>query len=222
MSRITLEVCVDRLEIALAAVGAGADRLELNARLDLDGLTPSLDLVRDLRDRTSVPLIAMVRPRAGDFMCDDTELAQMYDDVARVLDAGAHGIAFGILTPDGDIDTSRCGEIIDRAGEATVVFHRAFDVARDPMRALEQLIDLGVTRVLTSGQADSAFEGRAMLAQLVSRARGRLEILPGAGIDAGNVIEILETTGCAQVHGSFRAGVAPVRAAVDAIERGPD
>jgi copper homeostasis protein len=207
-----LEVCVESAGDAAAAAAGGADRLELNSALALDGLTPSLGLLAEVRRAAGarIPIVAMARPRAGDFCYDETELRVLRRDVDLLLEHGADGIALGILTARGDVDR-RCAQFVRQISAAGsghrfqgAVFHKAFDQARDPLAALEQLIDLGVRRVMTSGQQRTALRGAALIRQLVERAAGRIEILPAGGIRPSNVIAILSRTGCDQVHSSLR------------------
>jgi copper homeostasis protein len=207
--RVTLEVCVDRLEDAVAAAAAGADRIELNAALELDGLTPPVALLTEVRRAVRVPVVAMARPRPGDFCYTPAEFDTLLRAVDQALEHGADSVAFGVLTEGGEVDVARCGDVVRavaRAGRPVeAVFHRAFDAtAGDPHTALEQLIDLGVRRVMTSGRRPTAIEGAALLAELVRRAAGRIEILPAGGVRAANAIDLLRQTGCDQLHTSAR------------------
>jgi copper homeostasis protein len=203
---ILLEVCVDSVEDAVTAAAGGAGRIELNAALELDGLTPSHGLLAETRRRVHVQLVAMARPRAGDFLYSAADVRVIQRDVDHLLEHGADGVAFGILAPDRRIDTRRCRTIVRqitaRGGEA--VFHRAFDVVIDPFDALEQLIDLGVRRVMTSGGRPDAASGSDVIAQLVERAAGRIEILPAGGVRPANARRLIERTGCDQLHTSLR------------------
>lgn len=211
---VVLEVCIESADDAAAAARGGADRLELNSALVLDGLTPSLGLLAEVRRAagTRTPVIAMARPRAGDFHYSDSEFRVLLRDARLLTDHGAEGIAFGILTGRGEIDVPRCRRVVrliesQRKGRRRFqgpVFHRAFDRVRDPARALEQLIDLGVRRVMTSGQQPTALRGARLIADLVDQAAGRIEILPAGGVRPGNVAAIVSRTGCAQVHSSLR------------------
>jgi len=197
---VRLEVCCGSLEDALAAEEGGADRVELCSALCVGGLTPSLGTILEVKARVGIPIMAMVRPRAAGFCYRDSEIAVMERDIAAALQAGAEGVVFGALEADGSIDEEACRRLRTVARDREVVFHRAFDVTPNPVRALKQLIDLGFTRVLTSGQRASALAGASTLRQLVEQARGRIEILPGGGIRAHNVLEIVTATGCRQVH----------------------
>jgi copper homeostasis protein len=197
---VRLEICCGSLEDALAAEEGGADRIELCSALCVGGLTPSAGTLLEVEARVRIPVVAMVRPRAAGFCYGDSEIAVMQRDIAAALQAGAEGVVFGALLPDGSIDEPGCRALRDAAKDREVVFHRAFDVTPDPFRALDQLIDLGFTRVLTSGRGATALEGATTLKRLVEQARGRIEILPGGGIRAHNVLELVNATGCRQVH----------------------
>lgn len=203
-ARVLLEVCVASVDDALAAVAAGADRLELNTALALGGLTPSAGLFAEVRRRVNVPIIAMVRPRSGGFCYSDADFEVMLRDAEAFLAGGADGLAFGILTSDGHIDADRCRKLREKCGRRGAVFHRAFDVTPDPLAALETLVGLGFTRVMTSGQAETAAVGADVIAVVSDAAAGRIELLPAGGINASNVAALLARTQCNQVHVSAR------------------
>ena len=204
--RVLLEVCIATADDATAAGAGGADRLELNGALELGGLTPSAGTLAEVRAACGLPVVGMVRPRPGGFCYSAAEFRTMRRDADALLAGGAVGVVFGILDAGGRVDAGRCGEIVRQVGPAAegAVFHRAFDYTPEPFEALEQLIDLGVRRVLTSGQRPTAGEGAELIAELVRRARGRIEILPGSGVRAGNAAALVDWTGCDQIHGSFR------------------
>lgn len=210
MRGVILEVCVESVADAAAAAAGGAGRIELNSALALDGLTPSAGLLDEVRRAVGrrFPVVAMARPRAGDFCYDDSEFRVLLRDVELLLANGADGIAFGVLTPGGDVDVARCRRVVRRIesgrGAAHAVFHRAFDRVRDPFEAMEQLIDLGVRRIMTSGQQSTALRGVKLIAQLIDRAAGRIEILPAGGVRPSNAAAILSGTGCDQLHTSLR------------------
>lgn len=201
--KILLEICAASLEDCLAAQEGGADRVELNSALRLGGLTPSLGLLQEVRQALHIPIIVMIRPRPAGFCYSAGEFTVMQRDIESALAHGADGIAFGILHQDGTIDQSRCARVIQQAAGREIVFHRAFDVTPDATVALEQLIDLGVTRVLTSGQESSAYNGAAKIAELIRQAAGRIQILPAGGINRFTMADILARTGCEQVHASL-------------------
>jgi len=200
MPRILLEIVASTVTDCLAAESGGADRIELCAAIGTGGLTPSLGTLIEAKKRVRIPLMAMVRPRAGGFCYSEEEFATMRHDAALLVEHGADGIVFGLLHSDGSVDTARCGTLLEKAGSQQTVFHRAFDAVSDPMRALSDLIDLGFTRVLTAGQQKTAQDGRERLRELIVRAAGRIEILPGGGVRSHNVGELVAATGCTQVH----------------------
>jgi copper homeostasis protein len=202
--RLLLEVCIASVDDALAAHRGGADRLELNAALPLGGLTPSLGSLIEVAQAVSLPVIAMARPRPGGFCYSAADYRTLRRDVDLLLSHGAAGVAFGMLHEDGRIDVERCRELMRQIGPREAVFHRAFDVTPDPFAALEELIDLGVRRVLTSGQEESAYNGSALIAALIRRAAGRIEVLPAGGVNRFTVADVVTRTGCEQVHASLR------------------
>jgi copper homeostasis protein len=202
--RVLLEVAVASVEDALAAQAGGANRLELNTALALGGLTPSLGTLIEVKQAVPLPVLVMIRPRAGGFAYSEAEFATLRRDVDLALAHRANGVVFGILTLAGEVDAGRCGQIVRQVGDREAVFHRAFDVTPDPFAALEILADVGVTRVMTSGQQDTALAGAVLIAELIRRATGRVEILPAAGINPTTVAELVARTGCDQVHASLR------------------
>lgn len=206
MKKVTLEVCISSVADALAAVNAGADRLELNVGLELGGLTPSIGLLLEVLEVVKgkkVSVVTMIRPRGSGFVYNDSEKQVMVNDAESLLYAGADGIVFGGLNEQGALDEPLTHTMCDIAKEHEAVFHRAFDVIEDQEKALADLIELGVKRVLTSGGKQSAEAGIAQLKRLRELSRGRIEILAGAGIGAENVERIVRETGCDGVHGSF-------------------
>ena len=203
-SNVCLEVCIASLDDAFFAIHGGAHRLELNVALELGGLTPSHALFLAVRQAVQVPIIAMVRPRPDGFCYSENDLKVMLSDARFFREAGADGIAFGFLNEDGSINVARCRSMVQAIGSGEAVFHRAFDVTPDPHQALEQLIDLGITRVMTSGQQGKAVDGLPLIAKLVEQAAGRIQVLPASGIRPHNVKQIIRQTGCNQVHASLR------------------
>ncbi|MBT9385211.1 copper homeostasis protein CutC [Pseudooceanicola sp. CBS1P-1] len=203
-----LEVCVDTPDGADQAVAGGCDRIELCAGLALGGLTPSGALM-ETAARLPVPVIALIRPRAGTFQASPAELAQMRREIALARQAGLAGVAIGVLDANGRLDTAALTPLIAAARGLQIVLHRAFDLTPDPEAALESAIALGFHRILTSGGAVSAPEGAAQLAALVRRAGDRIEIMPGAGITAANAAALLERTGAGSLHASCAGPVIP-------------
>lgn len=204
MPHILIEACCGSADDALESARGGADRVELNAALYLGGLTPSVGSLRVLREASNVLVMAMLRPREGGFCYTEAAFRTMLADGEQLLSAGADGLVFGCLTPEGEVDEPRVRALVALCGGRPAVFHRAVDVVPDWRRALDGLIRCGVTRVLTSGQAKSAMLGAETIAQMVRFAQGAIEILPGAGVTPDNVLRLLEITGCTQVHLSRR------------------
>ena len=204
-TRICIEACIASEEDAIAAYKGGADRLELNMALSLDGLTPSLGLLRRVKAAVPLPVIVMVRPRPFNFVYSAAEFAVMQYDIDAFLQEGIAGCAVGILEADYSIDTVRIQRLSKQLNGVDIVFHRAFDITPNATEALETLVDLGITRVLTSGHQPTAPQGSEQLRRLRNQARQRIEILPGSGIKPTNVVSLLSTTGCDQIHGTFRS-----------------
>jgi copper homeostasis protein len=197
---LIFEVCVDSAEAAIAAQEGGAHRVELCSDLLEGGLTPSHGTLAVARRHLRIGIMAMVRPRGGDFCYTDTEFAVMREDLLAVKSLGATGVVFGLLNPDGTIDRERTAELIALARPLPVTFHRAFDVSRDPFESLEVLVALGVERVLTSGQEPSVLEGLDLIVKLVKRAAGRIIVMPGGGVTERTVGRIAPACGASELH----------------------
>lgn len=164
------------------------------------GLTPTAATILEAKRLAKLPLMVMIRLRGGGFCYSEVEMATMERDMDLAVEFGADGFVFGVLTDDGKVDQRRTKRLVDRTGNLPTVFHRAFDVTPDAFEALEAIIDLGVTRILTSGQKPSSLDGAPLIKELIIRAAGRIEVLPGGGIRAGNAAQIVDLTGCRQVH----------------------
>lgn len=199
-----LEVCASSVASAEAAAKGGAQRIELCTRLDLDGLTPTEQEIRAARGIECLTLNVLIRPREGDFVYSPEEVCLMRQQIEMCKRLGADGVVIGALTEEGDIDVRTTRTLIEAAGQMSITFHRAFDRCRSPQKALEQIIALGCQRLLTSGQAPTALEGIDLLARLHTQAEGRIIIMPGAGVNAGNAARILRETGCTEIHSSAR------------------
>ena len=204
MPKVLLEVCCGSAEDVIQAERGGADRAELNASLVSGGLTPTIGALSVAKRHCSIPILTMVRPRAGGFCYTPIEFEVALREAELLLEHGADGLVFGFLHEDGTVDAPRCREMIRRADGLPCVFHRALDVVPDWKRALDTLISLGVTRVLTSGQQSSALLALETLREMIEYAAGAIEILPGAGIRRENVRRVVEATGASQVHLSAR------------------
>jgi copper homeostasis protein len=200
---ILLEVIATSSEDCVAAQAGGADRIELCSAMPLGGLTPSLGLLVEARAAVRLPIMAMIRPRPGGFAYSESDFAVMMRDAELALAHGADGIVFGCLQADGRVDINRVSALVQLAGRKETVFHRAFDVVPEPYVALDVLIELGVTRVLSSGQKPSALEGAANLAAYRRHVDSRLQVLPGGGITVDNVRELLRITDADQIHASL-------------------
>jgi copper homeostasis protein len=204
MTSILLEACVDSVAGAVAAQTGGAQRVELCAGLLEGGVTPSAATVELTRQHIDIGLNVMIRPRGGDFHYSPLEFEVMLKDIAVAKSLGADGVVVGILEPNGSIDTARTAQLIAAARPMSVTFHRAFDMVADHQSALENLIQLGVHRILTSGLEASAVEGADIIAQLVKQAAGRITIMAGGGVTERNVARIVQITGVREIHMSAR------------------
>jgi len=201
-----MEICCGSYEDALAAYYGGAKRVELNSALHLGGLTPSLGALILTKKHTDLKVIAMVRPRGAGFCYSETDFETMKTDAELLMQNGADGLAFGCLDENGNIDVERTRLMVAIVkkyhGEA--VFHRAFDCVKDPYRAAELLIDMGVDRILTSGLKAKAMDGISLIEELQRKYGGRIEILAGSGMNAGNAKEMMDRTRISQVHSSCK------------------
>ncbi|MCF7674581.1 MAG: hypothetical protein K9N23_18845 [Akkermansiaceae bacterium] len=209
---MNLEICVDTLASVKVCAASSVDRIELCAGLVEGGTTPSLGFLRAARRIFPGKIMAMLRPRAGDFHYSDHEFAQMLDEIELFRREGADGIVCGMLEPDGTIDAIRSQEVVARAAGLDLTFHRAFDVTPDLTASLETLITLGVPRVLTSGGHPDVFQGLAALTELNRQAANRITILPGGGVKPERVTELIQATGVTEVHLSARVSMpSPMR-----------
>ena len=202
-----LEICAGSVESAIAARDGGAKRIELCAALEVGGVTPSAGVIAEARKVDGLVLNVIIRPRGGDFLYNEHEVACMEEDIRTCNKLGANGVVIGALTAEGDIDTAICRRLIAAADGMSITFHRAFDMCRDAKKALEELIALGCHRVLTSGQAPTAVAGMTMLKELNEQAAGRIIIMPGCGVTSANAREIIKTTGVTEIHASARKSV---------------
>jgi copper homeostasis protein len=203
-----LEVCANSFASALAAEQGGAIRIELCENMAEGGTTPSYATIKLSKERLKIAIWPIIRPRGGDFLYTDDEFELMRTDIQICKELGCDGVVFGILSANGEIDKDRCKVLIDLAYPMPTAFHRAFDMCNDLEKGLEDLIDLGFIRVLTSGGADNAYNGIKELAKLVELANNRIEIMPGAGINPQNIAYIKEQTGANVFHASARVKVA--------------
>lgn len=202
--KVKLETAVESVDGAMIAQQNGADRLELCSALELGGLTPSVGLMQAIKKHISIPVFALIRPRSGDFLYSESEFETIVDDVLEAKKQGLEGVVVGFLNSDGTIDVDKTKTVCQLAHPMVVTFHRAFDVCSDPTEALEQIIEAGCQRILTSGQQQVAIEGSSLIRDLAEKAQGRIILMAGSGVRANNVKEILEKTGVMEVHTSAK------------------
>ena len=200
VDRPIIEICLESVESVIAAEKGGADRVELCSDLFEGGLTPTIGTVKTALRKSNIKINAMIRPRGGDFCYFDEEFEVMKEDIKAFKETGINGIVFGILTPEGDVDVKRSKEIIELARPLAVTFHRAFDMTRDPYKSLEELIELGVDRVLTSGQEATVPEGADLLEELVQIAGDRIIVMPGCGITERNFPKLRDKIKAKEYH----------------------
>lgn len=196
----TLEICIESVESALIAQEAGADRVELCANLLEGGTTPSFGMIKRVRESIDIELAVMIRPRGGDFCYTEEEFSIMKEDILIAKSLGADCAVFGIILPRGDIDIKRTSELVTLANPMQVTFHRAFDVAKEPLQALEDIIATGADRLLTSGQEAKAIQGKELIKILVSQANNRISIMAGSGVNPQNRDELLTYCGVSELH----------------------
>ncbi|CAX60053.1 Copper homeostasis protein [Erwinia billingiae Eb661] len=207
---LKLEVCCYGVDCALTAEQAGADRVELCAAPAEGGLTPSAGSLKLAREKLTLPVHPIVRPRGGDFCFSANEFNEIKSDVALIRELGFPGVVVGVLDVDGHIDLPRMKQIMALCDGMAVTFHRAFDLCHSPLMALQQLTDLGVARILTSGQQQSAESGLSLLKELNRMTRGPI-IMAGAGVRLGNLQKFIDA-GLSEIHSSASQRVAsPMR-----------
>ena len=199
-----IEVCAESYEYALKAEKAGADRIELCKDLHLDGLTPDYESAKRTIEKLNTPVFILIRPRAGDFIYSNEEFEIMKSDIAKFKEMGCKGIVSGILKDDNSIDIKRTKELVELSRPLEFTFHRAFDLVSDPFEEIENLIEIGVTRILTSGQKHKAIEGLEFLEEFKNISKNRILIMPGSGISNMNFMKFNSFN---EIHGSFKDGV---------------
>ena len=199
-----IEIATSDFLTTKSAVEGGADRIELCANLAEGGTTPSYAHIKKCKESFSIPLFPIIRPRGGDFLYNKDEFEIMKNDIKLCKELGCEGIVIGLLNMDGTIDMTRTSELIELSYPLEVTFHRAFDRCKDPFEALESLIEIGVERILTSGQQLSVIDGMELVAQLNKQADDRIIIMPGSGVRKENIKMLAEKTGCREFHSSLR------------------
>jgi copper homeostasis protein len=195
-----LEICVDSVESAITAQYAGANRVELCDNLIEGGTTPSLGTITSVRKNLSIDVNVIIRPRGGDFLYTDIEYDIMRRDIDICGEYGVNGIVIGILRLNGEIDVERTAKLIEFAQPMSVTFHRAFDMCSEPVKGLEDIIAAGADRLLTSGQKGTAFDGSELIAQLHKKAKDRIILMPGGGINESNIALLAKASGCREFH----------------------
>ncbi len=204
MNRPILEVCAGDIDSVVAAKLGGADRVELCSALACGGITPSIGLIRAAKAVDGIGVNVLIRPREGDFVYTPREADIILADIEAARNAGADGVVIGALTPDGDVDMPLTRRMIEAAGDMSITFHRAFDLCRNPLEALEAIAELGCHRLLTSGQAQTAVEGENLLRSLVAMRSGVI-IMAGGGVNPDNAADLVRNTGVSEIHASARA-----------------
>jgi copper homeostasis protein len=200
-----LEICCFNLQSALVAQAFGANRIELCVDPDSGGTTPNMGLIKTARQKLDIPLFPIIRPRSGDFLYSPDEFESMQTDVMLCKQLGCDGIVTGMLAPDGSIDKIRSAKLVELAYPMEVTFHRAFDWSLNPHQSLEDILQIGCERILTSGQQTSALAGSPLIGELIRQADDRIVVMPGAGIRSSNIVEIAEKTGATEFHSSARS-----------------
>ena len=195
-----IEICTDNIDSAIEAQNAGADRIELCNNLPEGGTTPGIGLIRSARENLSIGLHVIIRPRGGDFLYSALEYDIMKREICACGECGADGVVIGILKPGGEIDIERTAKLIEFARPMSVTFHRAFDMCIDPFKGLEDVIGSGADRLLTSGQRNTADEGMLLIKELIAQADDRIIIMPGAGINESNIVNIARVTRAKEFH----------------------
>ncbi|MDP8176631.1 copper homeostasis protein CutC [Pasteurella skyensis] len=198
------ELCIDNIQSVQTASKAKVDRIELCSALAAGGLTPSYGLIKQALHFNNLSHHVMIRPRAGNFVFNQAEIEIMINDILIAKELGADGVVIGCLTENNDIDIQACKKLISAADSLEITFHRAFDLCQNPKTALEQIIDLGCTRLLTSGLKKTAWLGKENIAQLVQQSNGRIQIMAGAGVTSENALEIVKATGIENIHFSAK------------------
>jgi len=206
-SKIVLEVAVFSIEAALQAIKAGANRIEFCENPQEGGTTPSYGSLKILRTLTGTPIFPIIRPRGGDFLYSSTEYECIKADLLLIKELGYEGAVIGLLNEDGSIDKVRTSELVKLAAPMQLTFHRAFDRCNDPLKGLEDIIDAGCKRILTSGQVPNVAEALPLIKTLVEKAAGRIIILPGSGVRANNCKKIIDETGATEIHSSARKAI---------------
>ncbi len=206
MRKPIIEACVDSFESCKAAYENGADRLELCANLVIGGTTPSPFVVKQVQRESDVKINVLIRPRFGDFLYTESEMELMCEEIKMFKELGVNGVVIGALTKDGDLDIQRMKRLMECAKGLEVTLHRAFDMTRDPLKTLEESIELGINTILTSGQQSDVVAGKELLKEVYEKAAGRIDIMAGAGVKKHNIQSLHDYTGITTFHTTGRKG----------------
>lgn len=198
----TLEICCYNYQSCMVAAAAGANRIELCADAAEGGTTPGFGTIKLVREKVGIDVYPIIRPRGGDFFYDAEEFAVMKSEILLCKELGCAGVVIGMLKQDGSIDKERCKQLVALAYPMGVTFHRAFDRASNPFETLEDIIQIGCERILTSGHRPAAMDGTQLLSDLIRQANDRIVIMPGSGVRAANIIDVAKKTGAAEFHSS--------------------
>lgn len=204
----TLEIAVFNIQSALLAEKAGANRIELCENPFDGGTTPSYGTLKTVREKISIPVFPIIRCRGGDFFYTDDEFAVMQKDVLLCKDLDFDGVVIGMLNRNAGVDKERTKRLVELAYPLDVTFHRAFDRAKNPLQSLEDIIECGCQRILTSGQVPNAFDGKELIKQLIEQADDRIIIMPGSGVRSNNIKQLAAYTGAKELHSSARKNIA--------------
>ena len=207
-SKIIIEACVNSVQSAIEAQRGGALRVELCDNFYDGGTTPSSGAIEAARKYLNIALHVIIRPRGADFLYSDIEFETMKSDIIRARELGVDGVVFGFLDADGSVNKEQTQEMVELAGPMSTTFHRAFDMTADPFEALEDLVHLGVDRILTSGLRPSAVEGIELITRLVEKAANRIVVMPGVGVGRTNIEKLVKTTKAREFHVSSKKRVA--------------
>jgi len=202
MSTCVLEICVESVDHAVAAERGGAHRIELCSDLPSGGITPSVGFMQTTRRQVHIPIHMLIRPRPGDFYYSDHEFQIMRNDILAARQFGMDGVVLGVLQPDGNVDVERTRSLVALAHPLPVTFHRAFDATPDLDASLEDVVRTRASRILTSGGQPRATDALPTLARLIEKAKGRILVMPGGGVNSDNVVRVVETTLAREVHSS--------------------
>ena len=207
MPAFIIEIATSDFETTQSAVDGGADRIELCANLDEGGTTPSKGMIEECRNAFNLPIFPIVRPRGGDFLYTEEEFQIMLKDTRFCKAVGCEGVVIGLLDADGNIDLERTADLVNAAYPMEITFHRAFDRCKDPFKALEELVNIGCQRILTSGQHPAAPAGKDLIRDLITAADSRIVIMPGSGVRKDNIKMLADHTGAVEFHSSLRGKI---------------